>query len=187
MRVITGLYRGRTIISVNDFTVRPATERVRQTIFNMLVNRMEFDGIRVLDLFAGTGSLGLECLSRGAASVTFIEQAPRIAACIDRSLVTFGCPDQGTVLEMDALDYVATSRDRFDLAFCDPPYAFPEIAALPGRIMRNGLLHPDGYLLMEHPDSIRFTTTPEYTAGPEKKFGRTLVTFFQPASGGTPP
>jgi 16S rRNA (guanine966-N2)-methyltransferase len=180
MRVITGAYRGRRIVSVNDLSVRPATERVRQTIFNMLVNRMELEGARVLDLFAGTGSLGLECLSRGASAVVFVEQSRRIAGCIERSLAEFGCSERGEVLTTDVMDYLAGARDQFDLAFCDPPYSFPHSADLPRNIMEGGLLRGDGYLVMEHAHSLRFESGPKFLAGPEKKFGRTLITFFQP-------
>jgi 16S rRNA (guanine966-N2)-methyltransferase len=178
MRVITGAFRGRTIISVNDLTVRPATDRVRQTIFNMLVNRMVLEGARVLDLFAGTGSLGLECLSRGAASVVFVEQNRRIADCISRSLESFGCTERADVITEDVMNYLGTAKEAFDLVFCDPPYAFPHTSDLPGRIFRDGLLRDDGYMIVEHADGLHFSSTPEYTAGPEKKFGRTLVTFF---------
>jgi 16S rRNA (guanine966-N2)-methyltransferase len=180
MRVITGTYRGRTIASVNDFTVRPATERVRQTIFNMLVNRMELDGARVLDLFAGIGSLGLECLSRGADRAVFVEQNRKIADCIDRSLASFGCADRADVVVDDAMNYLAAARQSFDLVFCDPPYGFPLTAELPARIVRAGLVRSGGYLLVEHADDLRYASGPVFTAGPEKKFGRTLVTFFQP-------
>jgi 16S rRNA (guanine(966)-N(2))-methyltransferase RsmD len=142
---------------------------------------MEIEGSRVLDLFAGTGSLGLECLSRGASEVVFVEQSRRITRCVERSLSEFGCADRGEVLTMDVMDYLARARDRFDLAFCDPPYAFPRSADLPRRIMQGGLLRGDGYLVMEHAHSLRFESGPEFLAGPEKKFGRTLVTFFQPS------
>jgi 16S rRNA (guanine966-N2)-methyltransferase len=180
MRVITGAFRGRTIASVNDLAVRPATERVRQTIFNMLVNRMELEGTSVLDLFAGTGSLGLECLSRGAAHVVFVEQNRRIADCITRSLNSFGCAERADVLTEEVTNYLAAAGESFDLIFCDPPYAFPLSSALPARIFRDGLLRKGGYLIMEHADALRFSSGPGYAAGPEKKFGRTLVTFFHP-------
>jgi 16S rRNA (guanine966-N2)-methyltransferase len=81
MRIIAGEFRGRSLESVRDLSVRPTTDRAKQTIFDILSNRIEFDGLDVLDLFAGSGSLGLEALSRGVKSVTFIDNSTQIVGC----------------------------------------------------------------------------------------------------------
>ena len=85
MRIIAGLYKGRELQTVPDLSVRPATGRVRQTLFDMLTSRLSFDGLHVLDLFAGCGSLGFEALSRGAASVTFVESSPAALEFIEKN------------------------------------------------------------------------------------------------------
>jgi len=180
MRIITGLYKGRTILTVKDFSVRPATDRVRQTIFNMLANRISMDGTRVLDLFAGSGSLGLEALSRGAAHVTFVEQGEDAADYIERNARTYGCEERTEILAMDAMSYLVSPRDRFDIVFADPPYAYERAPEIPGLIFGREIVRSGGYLLMEHADDLHFESTPAFTAGPEKKFGRTIVTFFRP-------
>jgi 16S rRNA (guanine966-N2)-methyltransferase len=181
------LYKGRTIRTVKDLSVRPATDRVRVTIFNMLAHRMEFGGARVLDLFAGSGSLGIEALSRGAAHATFVEEGREAASYLEENLELLGCLPATEIVEMDALGYCAIARGPYDLVFADPPYEFAQTAEIPGRVFGRGLVRPGGYLVMEHAHDLHFEGTPDWTAGPEKKFGRTLVTFFQPQQKGSAP
>ena len=179
MRVITGLYKGRTIKTVDDRSVRPATDRVKQTIFNMLMNRIDLDGARVLDLFAGSGNLGIEALSRGADHVTFVESNEEAASCIERNIETLGCENAATILEMDAMGYLDNGNGPFDLIFADPPYEFPDTLNIPGLVFERAMLQNPGYLLIEHASDLHFHRTVRYDAGPEKKFGRTMVTFFR--------
>ena len=178
MRIITGLYKGRVIKTVQDRSVRPATERVRQTLFNMLANRIDLDGITVLDLFAGSGSLGLEALSRGAARVIFVEQSEEAVCFIEENVRALDCEDAVEILPLDALGFLAARHGTYDLAFADPPYGFPQTDQIPRLMFEHGMIRPGGYLLIEHAKDLRFESTPWYAAGPEKKFGRTLVTFF---------
>ncbi len=91
MRIIAGEFRGRSIGSVRDLSVRPTTDRVKQTIFDILTNRIEFGGIEVLDLFAGSGNLGLEALSRGAKSVAFIDKARKSLEVLEKNVASLGC------------------------------------------------------------------------------------------------
>ena len=183
MRVIAGLYRGRTLLTVKDLSVRPATDRVRQTLFDMLTNRVVIDGARVLDLFAGSGSLGIEAISRGAAHVTFIENARGAVEFIERNLRTLGCADKADIIEMDAMSYLRQSREAFDIVFADPPYAEADTEEIPSLAFGSSLVRRGGYLLIEHSHTVAFAGTEHFTVGPVKKFGRTRVTFFQPTNG----
>jgi len=186
MRVITGRYKGRTLRTVKDLSVRPATDRVRQTIFNMLANRLEFDGALVLDLFAGSGSLGIEALSRGASRATFVESGREAASAIRENLATLGCDDDADVYQVDALEFLGTETGSYDLVFADPPYAYEPTETLPRAIFERRLVRPGGYLVIEHSTDLQFSSTPLFDAGPVKKFGRTLVTFFRnPSNGAT--
>jgi len=186
MRVITGRYKGRTLRTVKDLSVRPATDRVRQTIFNMLANRLEFDGALVLDLFAGSGSLGIEALSRGASRATFVESGREAASAIRENLATLGCDDDSDVYQVDALEFLGTETGSYDLVFADPPYAYEPTETLPRAIFARRLVRPGGYLIIEHSTDLQFSSTPLFDAGPVKKFGRTLVTFFRnPSNGAT--
>ena len=183
MRVISGIYRGRTLRTVSDLSVRPAADRVRQTIFDMLTNRIVFDGARVLDLFAGSGSLGIEALSRGAAHATFVENGHDAAGFIELNLRTLGCGEAALVVETDALGFIAPESGEFDLVFADPPYAFDRTGDIPAIVFGSGILRPGGYLLIEHARDMSFGDAPGCRAGPVKRFGRTHVTFFTRTNG----
>lgn len=133
----------------------------------------------MLDLFAGSGSLGIEALSRGAAHATFVESNRDAVRCIERNLATLGCADRADVVEDDALWFVRGCRQQFDLIFADPPYAYEETRGIPDLVMQTRVLVPEGYLLIEHARHLKFTSTAMFTVGPQKTFGRTIVTFFR--------
>ncbi|MEO8167888.1 MAG: 16S rRNA (guanine(966)-N(2))-methyltransferase RsmD [bacterium] len=179
MRVISGAYKGRILKTVPDLSVRPVTDRVKQTIFDMLANRIEMDGARVLDLFAGSGGLGIEALSRGASHATFVENDQDAAHFIEQNISMIGCEEEAILIETDALSFIKRCTETFDLVFADPPYKFEETADIPQMIFSRNMISPHGYLLIEHSKELRFDSTSLYSAGPEKRFGKTLVTFFR--------
>jgi len=187
MRVISGLYRGRVLRTVGDLSVRPATDRVRQTIFDMLTNRIDFDGALVLDLFAGSGSLGIEALSRGAAHATFVEHSHEAAEFIELNLRTLRCTEASLVLESDAMAFIRPGAGAYDIVFADPPYAYARTAEIPGAVASSGILRAGGYLLIEHAAGLTLGGTTGLAAGPVKRFGRTHVTFFTPTNPGNDP
>lgn len=126
MRVIAGDAHGRRIEAPRGLNTRPATARVRASIFSRLGARFDLSGARVLDLFAGSGSLGLEALSRGAASATFVDTARTAAGAILKNLRTFGFQTRGRIVAMDVMNALASlgaARERFDVVFIDAPYA----------------------------------------------------------------
>lgn len=117
MRVITGSARGRRLKTPENYDIRPTTDNVKESVFNIL--QFDIEGRRVLDLFAGTGQLGIECLSRGAAEAVFVDRDRAAVAIVKDNLKSCGL--RGTVLCTDALSYLR-SCGRFDLIFVDPPY-----------------------------------------------------------------
>ena len=123
MRIVAGSARGRRIEAPPGEGTRPTTDRVRQAIFNALWSMGAVDGATVLDLFAGSGAMGLEALSRGAAHVTFVESDRRTAEVIRRNVDHLGMADRARIVVADALDH-ARRGERADLVLCDPPYAF---------------------------------------------------------------
>lgn len=183
MRVISGIYRGRILKTVKDLSVRPATDRVKQTLFDMLTNRIEMDGAIVLDLFAGSGGLGIEALSRGVGHATFVENDGEAVGYIEKNLQSLGCMDQTSIIETDAISFIHRCKDSFDLIFADPPYKSVETPQIPELVFKTLLLKKNGYLLIEHTTDLKFESTDLYHAGPEKRFGRTVVTFFRHHSG----
>jgi len=179
LKILTGKYKGRTLRTVNDLSVRPATGRVRQTVFDVLTLRGFPDGARVLDLFAGSGSLGIEALSRGAAHATFVESDPRAVECLERNIRMLGCDGIATILHMDAMTYVENGRGEFDLVFADPPYRFGGTRQIPENLMHRDMVFTGGYVLIEHSKEISFADSPLYTVELEKRFGRTVVSFLK--------
>ena len=117
MRVVAGEFRGRRLAAPRGVRTRPTADRVREALFSMLD---DVSGARVLDLYAGSGALGIEALSRGAASAVFVERDPRAVAAIERNLEALGLEQE--VLRQDAVRFLARAEGTFDLVFCDPPY-----------------------------------------------------------------
>jgi 16S rRNA (guanine966-N2)-methyltransferase len=138
VRIVAGIARGRRIAAPPGRGTRPTGDRVREAVFNALGSRGAVVDATVLDLFAGSGALGLEALSRGAAHVTFVDHDPRALAVVRANLDALGLTDRATVVRADALAHLATAS-AVDVALCDPPYAFdrwPELlAALPARVV----------------------------------------------------
>ena len=150
MRIIAGEFRGRQIESVSDLSVRPTTDRAKQTIFDILSNRIEFDGLDVLDLFAGSGSLGLEALSRGVKSVTFIDKARKSLEVLEKNVALLGCDSQCSIYQADVFWYLKNIHRAYDLVFIDPPYKLENIGILPNAIYDSGILRNGTYVVMEH-------------------------------------
>lgn len=128
MRVITGLARGRRLETLPGEETRPTAERVKEALFSIL--QFEIEGRRVLDLFAGSGQLGIEALSRGAESCVFVDKNPAAVEVIRRNLRACGLYEHTQVLAADAAGYLARRSGRFDIALLDPPYASGLAAAL---------------------------------------------------------
>jgi 16S rRNA (guanine966-N2)-methyltransferase len=180
VRIITGKYGGRTLVSARDLSIRPAMDRVKGTIFNMLQNRVRLDSAVVLDLFAGSGSLGFECISRGARQCVFVDSERGALDIIRRNADLLGCTDQCELVFDDAVSYVRGVSRKFDLCFADPPYVFEDTALLPLMIAGAGILTDEAYLIIEHTRKVRFDDPAGYSTVARKEFGATVVTFLSP-------
>jgi 16S rRNA (guanine966-N2)-methyltransferase len=135
MRVVAGVAKGRKLTAPDGDRTRPTSDRVREAIFNALFSLDDaVTDARVVDLFAGTGALGIEALSRGATSVTFVERDRRALAALEHNLSHTALGAQATVVRADALDWLAAVADGFDLALCDPPYDFAAWSELLARL-----------------------------------------------------
>ena len=148
MRIIAGQWRGRPIEAPPGLAARPTADRVRETLFSMLVSRLgSFEGLRVADLFAGSGALGLEALSRGAASATFVDSDAQAVAAIRRNAEKLGAGERVRVIAGSAL--ALPRSEPFDLIFADPPYAPGSGSAVLRSILDAGWLAPGGWLAVE--------------------------------------
>jgi 16S rRNA (guanine966-N2)-methyltransferase len=180
VRVIAGELGGRRLKSHERPGLRPTTDRVRESVFSMLGSRFEFGERNVLDLFAGTGALGIEAISRGAAHCTFIEADRRTALLIEENLRDLGISDRGTVTVRDALKFVAETTKRFDLVLADPPYAATIFDQLVRDLFDRRVVHEHGLFLLEHSSAMTPREAPGSRVVTARSFGDTAVTLFEP-------
>jgi 16S rRNA (guanine966-N2)-methyltransferase len=148
MRIIAGALRGRPLEAPPGLATRPTADRVRETLFSMLVSRIgSFEDLRVADLFAGSGALGLEALSRGAACVTFVDRDAAAVAAIRANAARLGVLDRVSIIPGSAL--ALPKADPFDLVLIDPPYADGSGSAAVAAVARAGWLAPAGWMSVE--------------------------------------
>jgi 16S rRNA (guanine966-N2)-methyltransferase len=178
MRIISGTYKGRTLKSVRDPRLRPAADRVRESIFNILQNRLRLRGARVLDLFAGSGSLGFEALSRGAAQAVFVDDWQEATKVIEENSRLLRCEDRCHIVKTDVHRFLSNAEGQYDLIFVDPPYRLESASDLPHKIVEKGLLSPPGLIIMEHASRTKITTNTNLSLLSERTFGNTTVSFF---------
>jgi len=152
MRIIAGTCRGKKLTAPPGVTTRPTSDRVKEALFSILTSRIDFTGIRVLDICAGTGSLGIEALSRGAGSCCFIESNISVKAILEKNIRDTGNLERSEILTMDAvkaLQHLARCGRRFDLAFFDPPYDSALYSRVPDELDSSELLTPGSILVAE--------------------------------------
>lgn len=184
MRVTGGELRGRRIRVPRSAAVRPTADRVREALFARLG---DLDGVRALDLFGGSGALGIEALSRGASYVAFVERAVPVAAVLQANLVELGLAGRSHVVRGDAAGVVrrlAAAGERFDLALLDPPYADPESANRTLRALAtSGILAPRATVVVEASRRHPPQQVEELEAVDERRYGDTVIHRFEYAPG----
>ena len=149
MRVITGTARGRRLKELEGMDTRPTTDRVKEGLFNII--QFDIEGRRVLDLFAGTGQLGIETLSRGARSAVFVESRRDAVATVKENLKITDLTDRARVVNGDAISYLASCREKFDLIFIDPPYGAKLWESALNTIYQFDILSNHGIIICESP------------------------------------
>ena len=180
MRIVAGKFRGKQLTSPSDESIRPTADRVRESMFNILASRLGpvFSGLRVLDLFAGTGALGLEALSRGAEHVTFVDNGAEARGLIRDHIEAFGAAGITKLLRRDATALGQPGTfGRFDLIFLDPPYgqglgekALSELAA-------NGWIAPGATVVWEEAAGAEVTIPAGFTLEDTREYGAAAVRF----------
>jgi 16S rRNA (guanine966-N2)-methyltransferase len=148
VRIIAGEWRGRKLVTPEGMETRPTADRVRETLFNMLASRIgSFEGLRVADLYAGSGALGLEALSRGADFACFVEQDARAVAAIGANVESLDAAERAQLLARSA-SALPTSQP-FDLIFADPPYSAGSGSAVVEEVLRAGWATPGSWMAIE--------------------------------------
>ena len=176
MRIIGGKLKGKMICPPNGYKARPTTDFAKEGLFNILNNEYEMEGLQILDLFGGTGSISFEFASRGAAMVYCVEMLPLHANFSEEQARSFGL-DNVTVVRHNVFDFLEICHERFDIVFADPPFSIEGLDGIPDKVISKGIVHPGGYLILEHPDEYEFSSHPCIVK--EKKYGNVHFSFFE--------
>ena len=179
MRVITGSAGGRRLLELEGLETRPTTDRVKEGVFSAL--QFDIEGRRVLDLFAGTGQMGIECLSRGAVSAVFVDRRKDAAQLVKKNLNLTNLQDRARVVNGDSLAFLAGTKERFDLVFLDPPYASGLLEQALERLTAPGfdILTPYGIIVAEHPADRRLAFPAGCRLRKTYRYGKIAVTLFR--------
>jgi 16S rRNA (guanine(966)-N(2))-methyltransferase RsmD len=162
MRIIGGKYGSRRFDVPKSFKARPTTDFARENLFNVIGNLLDWEGLVALDLFAGTGSISFELLSRGCREVVCVEKDPAHHAFIRQVKAVLG--DENLIaLKTDAFGFIETASQVFDFIFADPPYALKGLAKIPERILALDLLKEGGIFVMEHSREYDFSSLPLFS------------------------
>ena len=181
MRIIAGRYRGRRLRAPGGRSIRPTSDRLRETIFNII--GADIQGQNIVDIFAGTGAMGIEALSRGADHAVFIDKYPRALECVRANIEPLAIANQWHIIRWDAgqnLSCLAVGAQRFDYAFLDPPYNRGLASRALGHLADCGAMKAGGMVVLEHAPTEKIDPgqTP-MTLWDQRRYGKTLVTFLR--------
>ncbi len=178
MRVITGTARGRRLGQLEGQETRPTTDQVKEAIFNII--QFDVEGRRVLDLFAGTGQLGIEALSRGAAGCTFVDQRRDAVELVRANLKLCHLESGARVVQGEALGFLATVREKYHLVFLDPPYATNLLENALKKLTEIDILVENGIIICESPvEKVLPELTHPYHKGREYRYGKIKITVYR--------
>lgn len=180
MRIISGKFKGRFIKVPASNLIRPTTDRVRETLFNLINNRIDFTGIKVLDLYSGSGSFGLECLSRGASEVHFVEKNFVIYKNLEENIKSLEAETQTFIYKMEAVKFTGSVKPQsYDLIFADPPFFKDDIHQVTDSILNNGYLSDeDSLYIIERSIQTKDKDMRAFQQDPSKIIGDACLYFF---------
>ena len=178
MRVITGTARGRRLAQPTNMDIRPSTDQVKEAIFNII--QFDIEGRKVLDLFGGTGQLGIEALSRGAERCTFVDMSRQAAAIIRENVTAVGFADRATVQQGDAMAFLSGCREKFDLIFLDPPYQTQLLENCVQAVVKFDILSEHGIMVCESAVETQLPEPPApYEKGRDYRYGKIKLTVYR--------
>lgn len=177
MRIITGTLKGRTIQIPNTLEVRPTSDRTKEGLFGVIEARKYIREASVLDLFAGSGNLGVEAISRGAARVLFVDSDRRNIEHIEKLADSFEISDRCRTVTSTVEHFLEGPPVPYDFIFSDPPYDYPQMTGMVETILEKGWLQRQGWLILEHDKHHDFSGHPHCSH--VKQYGRTIVSFFE--------
>jgi len=176
MRIISGVLKGRLIRVPDSKLIRPTTDRVRETLFNLLNNRIDFEGIKVLDVYAGSGSLGLECLSRGAEEIHFVEKNYPIYKNLQENIDSLSAGQECKIFKMEAIKFsLLSDHYKYDLILADPPFFKDDVYGVVENLMQNQFLTETGIVVVERSIQTKEKDILNLKAEPFKIIGDTCL------------
>ena len=177
MRIISGKYKGRRIFAPKNLPVRPTADMQKEALFNILNNRFQFDSLKVLDLFSGTGNISYEFASRGAGEITAVDAHYACIKFIAKTSQEFEFPIQ--CFKSDVFKYLKKTALKFDLIFADPPYQLPleDFEKISQLVFERNLLTAEGILIVEHGSQMQLSHQPHYVE--HRKYGSSVFSFFE--------
>jgi 16S rRNA (guanine(966)-N(2))-methyltransferase RsmD len=176
LRIISGRYRGKHINPPAGFRARPTTDYARESLFNILTNRIDFESVSVLDLFSGTGSISYEFASRGTSVIHLVEQDPKNIRFIRSTLAEMKISSV-RALHIDAKAFLKTCTFKYDVVFADPPYELAWLKDLPDLVLNAGILTETGIFILEHPKDYSFNSHPNFFE--HRFYGSVNFSFFR--------
>ncbi len=181
MRIISGVSKGRKLHPLRGLAIRPTADHLKESIFNILAGYVE--GAVVLDLFAGTGSLGIEALSRGAVSCLFVDSSHKAIKLLNRNISTCGFQEKCTILKRDllrGLNFLIATGHTFDLVFMDPPYNRGYVEQILQFLGECKCIANGGYIIVEHSRHEKLSRkTVHFKQSSERQYGKSLVSFYE--------
>ena len=179
MRIISGEYKGRKIYLPKDKLTRPLKDLVKESIFNILEHSNLFffkmKKAKILDLFSGSGSFGLECVSRGAKHVTFIENYPAAISILNKNINQLNCSSKTTIYEKDIFNTNLKILEKFDLIFIDPPFKSEKISDLILKIKNTNILNKSGIIILHRQNNNKDKFPNNFNIIKEKKYGKSKI------------
>ena len=179
MRIIGGKFKGKAILPPQGYKARPTTDFAKEGLFNILNNEYDMEGLKVLDLFGGTGAISYEFASRGAEMVYCVEMLPLHANFIKSQAAALGMRNL-TGVRHNVFEFLDICHEKFDIIFADPPYAIEGLGDLPDKVFAKDILHPGAYFILEHPEEYNFESNPYFVK--ERKYGNVHFSFFEKPS-----
>lgn len=161
MRIVSGRYKGRRLDLPKNFKARPTTDFAKENLFNILSNSIDWEDVKALDLFGGTGSISFELVSRGCPQVTCVEKYPPNYSFIEKTKDLLDAKEL-RIFKMDVFKFLEISKDQYDFIFADPPYDLPFLKEVPKLIVEKNLLKAGGTFILEHSKSDDFSSSPFY-------------------------
>lgn len=176
MRIISGKYKGKVIKPPKNFRARPTTDFAKEALFNILYNKIDFTQLRVADLFAGTGSIGLEFASRDANFVDMVEK-DHVHYDFIRKMIREMKLENARAIKTDVFTFIDHTHESYDLIFADPPFDMEGTENLPNLIIHSSLLHPEGSFILEHSKKLVFNDHPN--CFDHREYGSIYFSFFR--------